>query len=415
MPVRIASENNRAMHRNNIQAGNREMIDPLDLWPQSGLESSDDHAMCRYSAVTVSVIDALQSAHDMRRDLSNVIPGIDAVKGAVIVAESIEADALMSESVDALFVKPFDDLCDWSLAVLAQIYLDVVRELAGLTQPIPDHLRALQERAWTALEQVLDSPYVSPMLWYQDIYFDVAQEYRVRGDPRALTIMKRGLAHCLKFNEGDNAEAFLRDIAETHLWLGELDKALSLYTALIHNEPDNIWHYNSIALTFVDTGLSQLGILATMRGQSLLKATGDPAQLEKQFRGSLARLEACSESDKTGEVAPTVLSDFRESLSLAFDAGHALPYSVMARKLIPDLSSMPVKASAEMLTLPHPRQSVAATKRQIESHRPQAKHRSSDQSEVVSKKPLGRNDACWCGSGKKYKHCHLHTDRQGMR
>ena len=25
-------------------------------------------------------------------------------------------------------------------------------------------------------------------------------------------------------------------------------------------------------------------------------------------------------------------------------------------------------------------------------------------------KKLGRNDPCWCGSGKKYKHCHLKSD-----
>ena len=24
--------------------------------------------------------------------------------------------------------------------------------------------------------------------------------------------------------------------------------------------------------------------------------------------------------------------------------------------------------------------------------------------------PLGRNDLCWCGSGKKYKKCHLKKD-----
>jgi preprotein translocase subunit SecA len=27
--------------------------------------------------------------------------------------------------------------------------------------------------------------------------------------------------------------------------------------------------------------------------------------------------------------------------------------------------------------------------------------------------PLGRNDPCWCGSGKKYKHCHMQADRSG--
>jgi hypothetical protein len=26
------------------------------------------------------------------------------------------------------------------------------------------------------------------------------------------------------------------------------------------------------------------------------------------------------------------------------------------------------------------------------------------------KTPIGRNDVCWCGSGKKYKRCHLKSD-----
>lgn len=36
---------------------------------------------------------------------------------------------------------------------------------------------------------------------------------------------------------------------------------------------------------------------------------------------------------------------------------------------------------------------------------------------VVNKEPkLGRNDPCWCGSGKKYKKCHLELDRaEGSR
>ncbi len=27
-------------------------------------------------------------------------------------------------------------------------------------------------------------------------------------------------------------------------------------------------------------------------------------------------------------------------------------------------------------------------------------------------KKLGRNDACWCGSGKKYKACHMAMDEK---
>ncbi|MBW1744519.1 MAG: SEC-C domain-containing protein [Deltaproteobacteria bacterium] len=28
---------------------------------------------------------------------------------------------------------------------------------------------------------------------------------------------------------------------------------------------------------------------------------------------------------------------------------------------------------------------------------------------------LGRNDPCWCGSGKKYKKCHLESDLRKQR
>jgi hypothetical protein len=28
---------------------------------------------------------------------------------------------------------------------------------------------------------------------------------------------------------------------------------------------------------------------------------------------------------------------------------------------------------------------------------------------------LGRNEPCWCGSGKKYKHCHLHEDEKNSK
>jgi preprotein translocase subunit SecA len=30
-----------------------------------------------------------------------------------------------------------------------------------------------------------------------------------------------------------------------------------------------------------------------------------------------------------------------------------------------------------------------------------------------SGRELGRNDPCWCGSGKKYKNCHMQSDQQG--
>ena len=31
---------------------------------------------------------------------------------------------------------------------------------------------------------------------------------------------------------------------------------------------------------------------------------------------------------------------------------------------------------------------------------------------IMSEKKMGRNDPCWCGSGKKYKHCHMEFDEK---
>ena len=35
-----------------------------------------------------------------------------------------------------------------------------------------------------------------------------------------------------------------------------------------------------------------------------------------------------------------------------------------------------------------------------------------DAGQQPQRKSLGRNDPCWCGSGKKYKNCHLGTDNR---
>jgi hypothetical protein len=36
----------------------------------------------------------------------------------------------------------------------------------------------------------------------------------------------------------------------------------------------------------------------------------------------------------------------------------------------------------------------------------------SEEPKPLAKRKLGRNDPCWCGSGKKYKYCHLRKDQE---
>jgi preprotein translocase subunit SecA len=57
----------------------------------------------------------------------------------------------------------------------------------------------------------------------------------------------------------------------------------------------------------------------------------------------------------------------------------------------------------------------ARPQRQLVTNLQEAAHQDGRQRPVkaTAKERLGRNDPCWCGSGKKYKHCHWQQDRAG--
>jgi preprotein translocase subunit SecA len=75
---------------------------------------------------------------------------------------------------------------------------------------------------------------------------------------------------------------------------------------------------------------------------------------------------------------------------------------------------MPVKAT------PARSQQRPQSPRKLRASRPSLAHQTSTRQpstpapRVVDETP-GRNDPCWCGSGKKYKHCHLRSDRKSGR
>ena len=95
----------------------------------------------------------------------------------------------------------------------------------------------------------------------------------------------------------------------------------------------------------------------------------------------LKALERMEESERRG-VEPAALAELRAALALDFDAGEGRAIDVLCQELVPDLDRVPVKRQWEKPDLPPP-----------------------------VRQRLGRNDPCWCGSGRKYKHCHWRADR----
>jgi tetratricopeptide (TPR) repeat protein len=302
--------------------------------------------MSRYTCVTEGVIDWCQRDYLAGRDLAETIPDLSAADAALIAVESLEGDRLLDVPPTALLSMPLDSLGDWSLTILAEILLNLVDEGRNRESVPLEALRMLEDRAYAALEQALKSPAASPLVWYEDIYFDVAQQYRMRGDRQALEWMKRGLAHDLQYYEAGNAANFLRDLAETHLWLAEPEPALALFTALLRHDPGDIWTYNSLALSLGRCGLAELGLAAAHRGLELLDATGDPEQLRGQFSNLIAGLERDHKEIPAAQVDPAIKAAFLQALGLDFTARQGTSLAALCREVVPGLDAVPVKRPA---------------------------------------------------------------------
>jgi tetratricopeptide (TPR) repeat protein len=280
------------------------------------------------------------------------IPGLEATKATIIAVESLAADALLHAPPEVILVRPFGSLDDWSLAVLAEILFSIADQMGSGKGILKGQRRRVLDRAWAALEQALDSPTASPLLWYEEAFYDVAQEYRLRGKRRAIELMKRGLAHNLRHNQGSNADSFLRDLAETYLWVGELDQGLAILTLLLRNDPADIWTYNLAAITFDHFGLAKLGVKVARRGLEVLAVTGDPDDLHAQLLRSLDDLQRSEKSGREADVTQSVLADFHAALALDSDTGLHRPITQLCHELITDLDQVPVKELAQAPDLP---------------------------------------------------------------
>jgi tetratricopeptide (TPR) repeat protein len=241
---------------------------------------------------------------------------------------------------------------DWTRATVAELFFAVEDE--ARTWVIKKAQRDSWALGWAMLEEICKSPTASPMLWYEGVFFDVGQELRVRGEREALKFFKKALAHNLYHDEGSNADSCLRDLAETYLWVGDLDVGLRILTGLLHNDPADIWTYNLMAITFDHFGLTEIGAEAARRGVDLVEATGDPEKLRDQFLDALDRMQESEHRGREAEVDPAVLADLRAVLALEFDAGEHRPTQELCYELVPDLEQVPVKRLPEKPNLPPP-------------------------------------------------------------
>jgi tetratricopeptide (TPR) repeat protein len=356
----------------------------------------DEHAYSRYCRVMLDVIHELQLAYVFHRDLGSIIPDMDRDTAEIIVAETLEADRVVNlepeQLLDAQFVQP-GRMSDFKRAALAEIFFEVqdfAREMDN---------ESSTQNMWTLamvnLEELARSPLASPLLWYEDIFIDLAGASI--GEPEAVYWAKRALAHNLRYFEGLGAVDYLRDLVEAYLGVDELDTALSILAGILRYDPAYIWTYNLMAISFDRYGLVELGTSATQRGLALIDARGDEEELHRQLTDCLADMEKAERRGREAEVDPQVLDELRRALALDFEEGEDREPADLLRDLVPDIDEVEVKRPMRPSDFPLP--SRASLKRRTQT----------------TPTLPGRNDPCWCGSGKKYKHCHWREDRRKSR
>ncbi len=310
------------------------------------------HATTRYQQVTEEVIDELQTTYLTGRDLYRAAPWISYANRQIIVAETLEADRILTLSARQLSAAELDlsPVTDFKAAAAAEMMLEV----SALAKATPED--SLNLRAWKLLAEVARSPTATPLLAYEHIYRDLAEVALLEGGREALDWLKRALAHNQRFFDGDDVTSGLIDLASAYLQLGDLDVGLTILTQLLQEDPTDIWVYRFLATGSSVLGLTALGLQAARRGLALLdeyeEQDADVEDLRDELMMAQIELQMSPAGGRESSVSPNVLAQIEAALIL--ESGFATPRSTpeLCEALVPGWDAVPVKAPLRFEDLP---------------------------------------------------------------
>ena len=243
---------------------------------------------------------------------------------------------------------------------------------------------------------------------------------------------------------------------------GRLAEAAAIWDAVAADTPDDVWVYNNAGLEYGAIGEHELALDWLTRALELAVRTGDPERLLGQLRdlraASLAKVgrepdelqtatptlvppaswelpmsQPAAQTDRVaaakGASAPTSAAlawlpadefaewpqrwpDLADSPLMHDDAGEPVAHDVYSRRMEGRLRA---HSEAGMLQLSVVPVRSAEFKPWVAEHAPDetdpsqlraryAADMSRDPARTITWPP-GRNESCWCGSGRKYKKC----------
>ncbi len=361
----------------------------------------------RYCCVTPLAIEACIDAVRLGNEES-ALPGFGAREAALVARDVLEAERLLDLEPAELTAGLPALHGDWAHACLVEV-LEYAAMKFRQAQEYDGAVRS-ESLAHDTRLQIVASPWCSPLLWYGDIFFDVAQEQARRKERACLEMQRRHLAHELRFDEGLNARAGLQDLAWFHVALGEAEHGLRIYAELVRDDPSDVWSYNSIAMCLCENGLPELALKAAERGLALTRLK-DEHGLKAQLRDLTQELK-----DLRDELYPSTAALLQEALALDVNSGPRRPPHELCRLIVPDIDTVATKGPEPM---PDAEQ-LASLRRELRTLARPTSQRSRERASVPSGSSVlrtdlsperrtapkvGRNDPCPCGSAKKWKRC----------
>jgi hypothetical protein len=353
-----------------------------------------EHAVSRFSVVTPEVIDACQRDFFNGRPLGRSGEGLSPEKAQLIVVESLLADEVWNMPLESLLLpghgiqwgSDFQRLAAYEM--FYGLYLTLILEGHK-----PGKIYALQ---MAMLEEVANSPFLSPLVDYENVYWEMGLESLAYDKKEALFFYTQGLAHNLTYGSPEGIPLWLRDFASTFFQMKKKRKGLWIYAALIRARPQDIWNYNNLAHDCAQDGLALLGKQAAHRALAHIERYGDKEDLEKDLRYLLEELEIYRPKVPRRDRAAVEAAE--NALRTSFEAPDITDLQILARQLVPEVAQADVKRplSPADYPLPDAEETYTRLSSPLESV-----------ALPVLDENLRPNDTCWCGSGRKYKHCHM--------
>jgi tetratricopeptide (TPR) repeat protein len=197
-----------------------------------------------------------------------------------------------------------------------------------------------RERETAVLELILHSPEQSQMVDYDELYYDVAQNYRLEKEyTKAIGWLYAAIAYEEQHDPSADGRLYWRNsLAETYLYARELDAGLTIFTQNLQSSPHNLDTYNIAAYTLADVGLPDLTLEVVDRAFAVAAIVEDEVY-HRQWE------DLRQEATVAAEKGTSLLAEIDEAVLSPFRAALALPNSIdpdedMPQPLLPPIDQL---------------------------------------------------------------------------